>query len=81
MPKLAWMPFGAGHRSCIGGSLALSEARTVLATLVQSFQLELALASAGPSGIHNEDGSLDVHYVFTIVTYPKGLTIRVKKLA
>eukprot|EP00959_Pyramimonas_sp_CCMP1952_P240593 5028107-Pyramimonas_sp.AAC.1 len=28
LPRLAWMPFGAGHRSCIGGSLALLETRT-----------------------------------------------------
>jgi len=80
VPKFAWMPFGAGHRSCIGGSLALLEARTLLATVVQSFQFDLLPASAGPTGINHEDGTLDILYGITL-TYPKGLAIRVKKLA
>jgi len=34
LPGLAWAPFSAGHRKCIGYSLALMEARIILATLV-----------------------------------------------
>jgi cytochrome P450 len=38
-PKLAYLPFGAGGRACIGKMFALVEARLVLATLAQRFRL------------------------------------------
>ena len=34
LPGLAWAPFAAGHRKCIGYNLALMEARIIVATLV-----------------------------------------------
>ncbi len=34
LPGLAWVPFAAGHRKCIGYNLALIEARIILAALV-----------------------------------------------
>lgn len=37
-PKLAYLPFGAGQRMCIGNGFALMEASLVLATLAQRFQ-------------------------------------------
>jgi cytochrome P450 len=39
-PKLAYLPFGAGARACIGKSFALVEARLLLATLAQRFRFE-----------------------------------------
>jgi cytochrome P450 len=41
-PKLAYFPFGAGRRSCIGESFAWMEGVLVLATLAQRWKLELA---------------------------------------
>lgn len=40
-PKLAWLPFGGGPRSCIGAEFAMTEARLILATLAQSFRPRL----------------------------------------
>ncbi len=42
--KLAWMPFGAGPRVCIGSQFALIEAQLVLATLIRHARFE----SLGP---------------------------------
>jgi cytochrome P450 len=38
--RFAWMPFGAGMRTCIGATFALREATLVLATIVKNFTLE-----------------------------------------
>jgi len=43
--RFAYLPFGAGPRSCVGAQFALTEAVLVLARLVQAFRIELA---AGP---------------------------------
>ena len=40
LPKLAYAPFGAGPRACIGKSFAMIEARLLLATLAQRFRFE-----------------------------------------
>lgn len=40
--RFAYLPFGAGVRTCIGSSFALQEATIVLATIVKHFNLELA---------------------------------------
>jgi cytochrome P450 len=39
--RFAYLPFGAGPRTCIGSSFALQEATIVLATLVQRFDMRL----------------------------------------
>jgi cytochrome P450 len=41
IPRFAYLPFGAGPRTCIGSSFALQEAVIVLATLIQRFDLTL----------------------------------------
>jgi cytochrome P450 len=40
--RFAYMPFGAGVRTCIGSTFALQEATLVLATLVKTFKMQLA---------------------------------------
>jgi cytochrome P450 len=40
-PKFAYFPFGAGQHICIGKNFALMESTTILAAIVQRFQIEL----------------------------------------
>jgi cytochrome P450 len=42
IPKYAYVPFGAGPRICIGNAFAIMEARLILATLAQRFELSVA---------------------------------------
>jgi cytochrome P450 len=41
IPRFAYLPFGAGPRTCIGASFAMQEASIVLATLVRHFRTEV----------------------------------------
>lgn len=41
LPKLAYMPFGAGARSCIGKVFAMNEAKLAVATIAQKFRFTL----------------------------------------
>ena len=41
LPRLAYFPFAAGPRRCIGDRFAMLEARLVLATVLQEYHLEL----------------------------------------
>src|SRR5690606_16409253 len=40
-PKLAYFPFGAGPRLCIGRGFALMEAQLILAAVLRRFELSL----------------------------------------
>ena len=40
-PKLAYLPFGAGPRQCIGNQFAMVEAHLVLGTLASRYRLTL----------------------------------------
>jgi len=42
IPKYAYLPFGGGRRVCIGNAFALMEAKLVVATIAQRFDLALA---------------------------------------
>ena len=42
LPRYAYLPFGAGHRVCIGNHFALLEGHLLLATLAQRVRFELA---------------------------------------
>lgn len=43
-PRLAYMPFGAGPRMCIGNHFALMEMQLLLAMLVRRFRFEMLLS-------------------------------------
>jgi cytochrome P450 len=49
IPPLAYFPFGAGPRGCIGKSFALMEAQLILASLLDRYRLELAPAQGEPA--------------------------------
>jgi cytochrome P450 len=40
--RFAYLPFGGGPRICIGNSLAVAEAKAILATIAQRYRLRLA---------------------------------------
>ena len=46
-PRGAYIPFGAGPRTCVGLNFAMTEILVVLALLLQRFRFELAVDSAG----------------------------------
>jgi cytochrome P450 len=45
-PRFAYLPFGAGPRTCVGLNFAVTEILVVLALLLQRFRLELAMDPA-----------------------------------
>lgn len=45
-PRYAYLPFGAGPRTCVGSNFAVAEILAVLAMLLQRFRLELAVDPA-----------------------------------
>ena len=45
-PRLAYMPFGAGPRVCIGQMMAMNEATLILASLAQRYALKLTPGQA-----------------------------------
>mmetsp|Transcript_6054 Transcript_6054/g.14664 ORF Transcript_6054/g.14664 Transcript_6054/m.14664 type:complete len:551 (-) Transcript_6054:166-1818(-) len=75
-PRNAWIPFGLGARSCVGGQLALLEMKTALAALVPHFEF---LPLEGEQTALREDGSLDIRYDITMA-FPDGLKLVVKPL-
>ena len=41
-PRFAFIPFAAGHRNCIGGSMAIAELKLAVAMIAQRYELTLA---------------------------------------
>ncbi|MFT7186171.1 MAG: cytochrome P450 [Pseudohongiellaceae bacterium] len=60
IPKYAYIPFGAGSRVCIGQAFAMMEAKLILASIVQCFDITLAEGQAlNPQAqitLSNKDG-------------------------
>ena len=50
---LAWIPFGAGPRNCIGLRFALMEAKIVLAKMIKRFRLVPCEQTAVPMEIYD----------------------------
>lgn len=50
-PRYAYLPFGAGPRTCIGLNFAMTEILLVLAMMLQRFRLKLAI---DPAAVHAE---------------------------
>lgn len=42
LPRTAYLPFGAGHRVCIGSQFSMQEGVLLIATIAQRFRLRLA---------------------------------------
>lgn len=40
-PRFAFIPFAAGHRNCIGGSMAMTELKLAVALLARRYELDL----------------------------------------
>eukprot|EP00894_Picocystis_sp_ML_P001288 jgi/Pico_ML_1/51805/g2652.t1 len=76
-PRLAWMPFGNGARSCIGGMLAIAEAKAAIATLVHEFEFGPLPAGQEGTGIR-EDGSLVITYDITL-SFVDGLRVKARR--
>lgn len=47
-PRLAWMPFGAGQRTCIGKALAMLELEQSLRLILQRFTPQMSLDAPAP---------------------------------
>lgn len=68
-PKLAFMPFGAGPRACVGARLALTEVAVVAQAIAERFRLEL-------------DSDREVQEEAFLTVRPRGgLTLKVAALA
>ncbi|MFI6442233.1 cytochrome P450 [Streptomyces sp. NPDC050759] len=59
-PKHVYLPFGAGHRICIGKHFALTELMLVLATIARGHRLVMP------------DGAPEIHPEALITLHPKG---------
>jgi cytochrome P450 len=59
-PKHAYVPFGSGHRVCIGKHFALTELILVLATVAREYRLV------------QPEGAPEVHPEALITLHPKG---------
>lgn len=66
-PRYAYLPFGGGHRACIGQDLAMLELKTAITRLMQRVTI------ADPGHGYNNSGGFTQH----ITCFPKHLTVRV----
>ncbi|CAF0956763.1 unnamed protein product [Adineta steineri] len=66
-PRYAYMPFGGGHRTCIGQDLALLELKTAITRLMQRITIE------DPGKEANNSGG----FIQRVTCYPKHMAVRV----
>lgn len=67
---MAWLPFGAGPRMCVGVKLALIEIKLVLVDLVRLYRFHLN---------SNDDSQLNIKESFVLA--PKELRVRLEDRA
>ena len=84
LPWAAWIPFGAGHHSCIGSGVAMLEAQAAIAALLPTFRFDRIVpppdeSSSVPTGIL-EDGSLNFTLTEATMRFPDGLVVQVERL-
>ncbi|CAF4184210.1 unnamed protein product, partial [Adineta steineri] len=66
-PRYAYLPFGGGHRTCIGQDLALLELKTAITRLMQRITIE------DPGKEANNSGG----FIQRVTCYPKHMAVRV----
>ena len=67
-PQCAYMPFGGGHRACVGQDLAFLQLRTIIARLMQRVTFE------DPGDEANNSGG----WTQRLTCFPKHLAVRVR---
>lgn len=72
----AYMPFSIGERNCIGRNLALVEAKVVLGTVLQRWNLELTTAPSG-KGADTSSGQVETDSYIIPVRPAGGLWMKV----
>jgi cytochrome P450 len=66
-PRYAYMPFGGGHRTCIGQDLAFLELKTIITRLMQRITIQ------DPGEEANNSGG----FTQRVTCYPKHMAVRV----
>lgn len=76
LTNYAFLPYGAGPRSCIGSKLADTEARAVLSALISSYQVELTNDGEEKKSVDPVTGLLKLTCNFLIIKPEKNIYLK-----